>query len=186
MWSEIWRVVRRDLSLRVLRELVFLWLANHLPRLHTADALRALLLRLAGMRVRYPAHIWAPLDVRPIGGAARISIGKDTFINSYVRLAARAPATIQIGERVLIGPGCYFETVNHTLMVDENGRRGTQPRSIVVEDEVWFGARVTVLPGVRIGKGSVIAAGAVVTEDVAPYTVVGGIPARPIRRVEAA
>ncbi|HPU00025.1 MAG TPA: DapH/DapD/GlmU-related protein, partial [Armatimonadota bacterium] len=51
---------------------------------------------------------------------------------------------------------------------------------IVIEDYVWIGSRATVLPGVRIGRGAVVAAGAVVTRDVAPLTVVGGVPARPI------
>lgn len=184
MWQTAWSVLRKDLSLVVYRESFFLWLANHLPRLHTADALRALLLRLAGMKVAYPAHIWSPVEVRPIGAASRIYIGRDTFINSHVRFAARAPGGIRIGERVMIGPGCYFETANHALTTDESGRRITLPRPIVVESDVWLGARVTVLPGVHIGRGSVVAAGAVVADDVEPYTLVGGVPARLLRRLK--
>lgn len=52
---------------------------------------------------------------------------------------------------------------------------------VVIEDEGWVGANAVVLPGVRIGRGAVVAAGAVVTKDVAPYTIVGGVPARMIR-----
>lgn len=184
MWRTAWSVLRKDLSLAVYREGFFLWLANHLPRLYTADALRALVLRMAGMRVAYPVHIWAPLEVRPIGAASRIYIGKDTFINSQVRFAARAPGGIRIGERVLVGPGCYFETANHALEIDESRKRITVPRPIVVESDVWLGARVTVLPGVHIGRGSVVAAGAVVTRDVEPFTLVSGVPARVLRRLK--
>ncbi len=179
--SELWKLVKRDLRLSHWRETFFLGLANHLPRAYTADALRALVLKLAGMKIHYPAHIWAPLEIRPIGAASQICVGRDTFINSRARFAARHPATITIGERVLIGPDCMFETVNHHLHTDGESPRPAQPASILIEDDVWLGARVTVLPGVTIGRGSVIAAGAVVTGDVPPNTLVGGVPARPIR-----
>jgi len=67
-------------------------------------------------------------------------------------------------------------------MIDQGN---TEPKAVVIEDDVWIAARAIILPGVRIGKGAVIAAGAVVTKDVPPYTVVGGIPARKIKsRVE--
>jgi acetyltransferase-like isoleucine patch superfamily enzyme len=55
------------------------------------------------------------------------------------------------------------------------------PQVCVIEDDVWIGARVILLKGVRVGRGAIIAAGAVVTRDVAPYTIVGGVPAKPIR-----
>ncbi|MBU0511236.1 MAG: acyltransferase [Chloroflexi bacterium] len=168
-----------------MRETFFLGVANLLPRSFTSDALRALVLKAAGFNIQYPAHIWAPVEVRPIGAAERVSIGRDTFINSRVRFAAREPATIKIGERVFIGPDCFFETTNHALVVDEHGKRMVTPRSIVVEDDVWLGARVTVLPGVTIGRSSVIAAGAVVAADVPAYTLAGGVPARLIRSLPA-
>ena len=114
----IWQFLIQDLSLINFRESFFLGLANILPRSFISDAVRALVLKMAGIKIQYPAHIWAPVEVRPIGAAARITIGRDTFINSRVRFAARAPATIEIGERVFIGPDCFFETVNHALTVD--------------------------------------------------------------------
>ena len=61
----------------------------------------------------------------------------------------------------------------------QQGNEIEQP--VIIEDDVWIGARVTILPGCRICKGSVIAAGAVVTRDVPPYTIVGGVPARFIK-----
>ncbi len=182
-FSEVVRVVKKDFQLAAIRETLFLTVANLLPRAYTSDAMRALVLKLAGMKIQYPAHIWAPLEIRPIGASPRISIGRDTFVNSHARFAARHPATISIGERVFVGPNCFFETVNHEL--DADGVRRTVPKSIVIEDDVWLGARVTVLPGVTIGRNSNVAAGAVVTADVPPNVVVGGIPAEIIRKLEA-
>lgn len=181
--ADVTRVIKKDFQLAALRETFFLTLANLLPRSYTADAMRALVLKMAGMKIQYPAHIWAPVEIRPIGASPRISIGRDTFINSRTRFAARHPATITIGERVLIGPNCFFETVNHEM--DSDGTRQTIPKSIVIEDDVWLGARVTVMPGVTIGKGSSVAAGAVVTSDIPPNVIVGGIPAKIIRKHEA-
>jgi len=184
MLKEIWAVIKKDLRFVVFRETIFLWLANALPRFNTFDAARALILRLAGLRIKYPALVFSPLEIRPIGAAKRIHIGRDAFINSGVRFAARFPAEITIGERVLIGPRCCFETVNHTLISQPDGTRPTSPQSIQIGDNVWFGANVTVLPGVTIGDGSIIAAGAVVASDVPSRVVAGGIPAQVIRKTE--
>jgi maltose O-acetyltransferase len=63
-------------------------------------------------------------------------------------------------------------------MVDQ-GRYTKEPT--VVEDDVWLGARAVVMPGIRIGTGAIVGAGAVVTRDVAPYSVVGGVPARQLK-----
>jgi acetyltransferase-like isoleucine patch superfamily enzyme len=79
-----------------------------------------------------------------------------------------------------------FETANHPLEITEPKQlRPLIAESIVIEDNVWLGARVTVVSGVTIGKGSVVAAGAVVTANVPPYTLVGGIPARVIKSIPA-
>ena len=112
-----------------------------------------------------------------VGKGAELTIGEGTFINNGVVLSAQEK--IQIGNRVQIGPlviamDCDFHGVD-----DRNGEAPMAP--IIVEDDVWLATRCTLLRGVRIGRGSVVAAGAVVTKDVPPYTLVGGIPARPIR-----
>ena len=60
-------------------------------------------------------------------------------------------------------------------------RQGETSKGIVIEDDVWIGARVTILDGVRVGGGSIIAAGAVVSKDVEPFSVVGGVPARVLK-----
>ena len=167
--------------LRELRESTFLALGNWLPRLSVCNPFRWRLYRLAGMRIDGPAAFSGSLRIRPIGGARNIAIGRDTFINSDCSFGCPS-ATITIGERVQVGPGVSFETVNHGLAHEAGAIRGAQHDPIVVEDEVWIGAGAIVLPAIRIGRGAVVAAGAVVAKDVAPDVVVGGVPARVIER----
>lgn len=91
---------------------------------------------------------------------------------------------VTIGCDVMMGPECMMFTTNHTiadLSVPMDRQGFDAPRPIVIEDDVWIGARVIILPGVRVGRGSVIGAGSVVTHDIAPYSIVAGNPARLIR-----
>ena len=104
--------------------------------------------------------------------------------NSGIGVNAFVAANVSIGNDVMMGPDCMIYTINHrTDRVDlPMWQQGfTEPRPVVIEDDVWIGARVIILPGVRIGTGSVIGAGSVVTHDVGPYSVVAGNPARLIR-----
>lgn len=166
-----------------MRELFFLALANLLPPLRGLDRLRTRLYRLAGMQLRGECTIWGPLTIRPVGGARNIAIGAGSFLNSEIRFGVPKEMVV-IGKNVDIGPRVMFETANHSLRyIPGEGRRGwTEP--IVVEDEVWIGAGAIITQGVRIGRGAVVAAGAVVTRDVAPGTVVGGVPAKFLRNVD--
>lgn len=166
------------------KESWLLWWANALPRSHQSDRkLRAYLLKQAGVNISSRV-VWDKIEIRPLGAASRITIGKGCFINSGVRFECAPEVTIKIGDRVQIGSRCSFETMNHSLTLLEKNQRGGFPRSIVVEDDVWLAARVMVLPGVTIGRGSVVAAGAIVTKDVPPFTLVGGVPAKVIRSLE--
>jgi len=82
---------------------------------------------------------------------------------------------------VLIGHNAVIATLNHNM--DPAQRANLLPAPVHIGNDVWMGANVTVLPGVTIGDGAVIAAGAVVTKDVAPNTVVGGVPAKLIKEL---
>ena len=167
-----------------LKESFFLKLANSLPRSHRSDRrLRPYLLAKAGVDIS-DSTVWNAIEIRPIGAASRITIGQGCFINSGVRFECAPEVTIKIGNRVQIGSRCSFETMNHSIVLLEKNKRGGFPKSIVIEDDVWLAARVIVLPGVRIGRGSVVAAGAVVAKDVPPFTLVGGVPARKIREID--
>ncbi|HYR94007.1 MAG TPA: acyltransferase [Methylomirabilota bacterium] len=108
-------------------------------------------------------------------GQPSITIGKYTVINRQCCLDGRGG--LRIGDNVSISPGVWLLTDEHD-MNDPYFAEMLGP--IEIEDYVWLGSRAMVLPGVRIGKGAVVAAGAVVTKDVAPYQVVGGVPARPL------
>ena len=110
-----------------------------------------------------------------------LSIGSDVFINRGVTITA--PADVGIGSNCLIGPYCVINSGNHqfadrTRPIREQGH---DLRPITICEDVWLGAGVVVVAGVKIGSGAVVAAGAVVTRDVAPMTLVGGVPARVIR-----
>ncbi len=98
----------------------------------------------------------------------------------------RGQGGVQIGDRVYTSPFTQIIAVNHVF---EDPKRpfteqGITAEGIVIEDDVWLGAGAVITDGVRVGKGAVVAAGAVVTHDVPPYTVVGGVPARPIKKIE--
>ncbi len=166
-----------------MRELIFLSIANHLPRIKFLDYGRFILYKLAGLRIAGKALIFGPLIIRPIGCAKNITIGNRTFINTYVRFGCpKDPVTI--GSNCQIGPNVMFETTEHDLSYHPTTGRGTITRPILVEDEVWIGAGAIILSGVTIGRGSVVAAGAVVNKDVLPRTLVGGVPAKEIKKIE--
>jgi len=164
-------------------ELIFLPLANYLPRTKFLNSLRITLFRLAGMKISGKCTVVGPINVRPVGAAHNIIIGKDTLVNSEISFGCPKDKII-IGDYVQIGPRVLFETVNHDVHYSPGKRRKTSTKPIVVEDGVWIGAGVIVLQGVTLGEGSVIAAGAVVTKDVPRLKVVGGVPARIIKDVE--
>ena len=86
------------------------------------------------------------------------------------------------GEGVFIGPKCNLITINHD--VNPDNRSATYGRPIVIEDKVWIGINSTILPGVKIGYGSIVGAQSVVTHDVPPMTIVAGNPARIIKKIE--
>ena len=165
-----------------MRESFFLFLANLLPRLRISDRYRYILLKLAGFQIYGKPVIWSPVNVSPIGGAKNVIINEGTFINSEVRFGAPS-AEISIGRNCAIGPRVSFETVNHGIRWEPEIGRETHAKPIVVEDEVWIGSGAIILQGVTIGRGSIVAAGSVVTTDVPSFVLVGGVPARQIRDI---
>jgi acetyltransferase-like isoleucine patch superfamily enzyme len=113
-----------------------------------------------------------------------IKIGRDSLIGEYSII--RGQGGVQIGDRVYTSPFTQIIAVNHVF--DDPNRpfveQGITAEGIVIEDDVWLGAGAIITDGVTVGKGAVIAAGAVVTKDVAPHTVVGGVPAKPIAVID--
>jgi acetyltransferase-like isoleucine patch superfamily enzyme len=110
-------------------------------------------------------------------------IGRDCLVGEYTVI--RGQGGVEIGDRVYTSPHTQILAVNHVF---DDARRpfieqGITAQGIVIEDDVWLGASAVVTDGVRVGKGAVVAAGAVVTEDVPAHTVVAGVPARVVRRL---
>lgn len=110
-----------------------------------------------------------------------IHVGRNFYANFNVVILDEAPVTF--GDNVFIGPGCGFYTACHPLDAARRDAGLEYARPITVGDSVWFGASVSVLPGVTIGEGSVIGAGSVVTHDIAPYSVAAGNPCKVIRTI---
>lgn len=133
---------------------------------------RIFILRCFGAKIGYRSRI----DMCTyIGRTTRLVIGKRTHINRGCILQAYAP--IIIGDNVSISYRCNIiaggHDVNSPLFIGDH-------RPICIENHVWIGVSATILRGVIIGEGAVICAGAVVTKNVAPYTIVAGIPAKKI------
>ena len=153
-------------------------LVNTLAASHlTPAALRGRLLRLGGVEISRSAQI------RPgfYFGAPNVTIGEDSFIN--VGCFFDESAGITIGRGCDIGMEVMFATSSHLVGPAER-RAGAQTSGpIVIGDGTWIGARATILPGVTVDAGCVIAAGAVVTADTAPDTLYAGVPARAVKEV---
>ncbi len=109
-----------------------------------------------------------------------ISLGKNVFINHACSFLDMGGITIE--DNVLIGPKVNLITENHPLHPGD--RKALICKPVLIKRNAWIGAAATILPGVTVGENSVVAAGAVVSKDVPPNTVVGGIPAKHIRHIE--
>ena len=117
-----------------------------------------------------------------------IFVGDDVSLGMRPTLIATR-ALIRIGNKVMFGPEVTIRGGNHTttyvgrFMVDvrDSDKRPEDDKGVVIEDDVWVGTRAILLHGVTVGRGAIVAAGAVVTRDVPPYAIVGGNPAKVIR-----
>lgn len=137
-------------------------------------ALRKLHLKLQGIDTASTVVVGKDLYVRNLGN---LSIGERCSIGSFTRIWNYAP--VEIGNDFLGAGGLTINTAGHDLESLDNIEG-----AVSIGNGVWCGQNVTILLGVSIGDQAVIAAGAVVTDDVPPSTIVGGVPAKPIGRVE--
>jgi acetyltransferase-like isoleucine patch superfamily enzyme len=144
---------------------------------HTPEEIVALFSELTGKDVDESFGMFPPFYT---DCGKNITVGKQVFINSGCRFQDQGGITI--GDEALIGHNVVLATLNHDLTPSK--RQNLHPAPIIIGKNVWVGANATVLPGVRIGDNAVIAAGAVVNKDVAPNTIVGGVPAKLIKIIE--
>lgn len=122
------------------------------------------------------SHIMPPMQ---IDMGKNIKIGSHVFINHGLTVMARG--SIEIEDDVMIGSGASLLTANHDLYDHQVLLCG----KITIRKNAWIGAKAMILPGVTVGENAVVAGGAVVTRDVEQNTVVGGNPAKVLKRLEA-
>jgi maltose O-acetyltransferase len=165
---------------RTLALVLYYALASHLPDLAFPGGRLWNALRCATLRLALPRFG----DENELDGRVYLGDGSDVYVGSRCQINRGCRLNrVVIGDRVMIGPdalvlGKLHRTSDPAVPMIDQG--DFQRRPTVVEDDVWIGARAIIMPGTTIGTGSIVGAGAVVTHDVSPGTIVGGVPARHI------
>ena len=145
----------------------------------------------SGLRIEFPRNIeigsnsYLGLDCKIYASeSSQISIGSNVSFNSNVMINARGKGKISIGNNVLIGPNVVLRSSNHSFEISGKPiiEQGMIDGEITVNDDVWIGSNAVILPNCNIGRGVIIGAGAVVTCDIEPNSIVGGVPAKLIRK----
>jgi len=169
-----WKIIKKAILL-----VLYYSIAFHLPPillLKITKSIRAFLVKRildeCGDNPWIDSRVW-------LGDGCKRKIGNNSGIGGNTTIGKNT----FIGNDVMIGQDVIIITRNHefkdiSIPMSRQGFKDYEP--VIIEDDVWIGARVIVLPGVRIGKGAIVGAGAVVTEDVEPYSIVAGVPAKVI------
>ncbi len=157
IWLDFWLLVLHEIGINV-----------------PFHSIRNFFYRISGMKIGKGStiHMWSRFFY-PAG----IEIGEDTIIGDHVFLDGRAP--LKIGNHVAIASSVQIYNSQHDI---DSQDFGAIEASVEMEDYVFIGPRAIILPGVKIGKGAVVAAGAVVTSDIGEFEVWGGVPAKFIRK----
>lgn len=116
-----------------------------------------------------------------------ISIGNDVYIGAECRFQS-VHGEIKIGDHVMFGPGVHIHGGNHKFdrvgyfMKENHDKKQGEDGFVIIEDDVWIGANAIILKGLKIGRGSIIGAGAIVSKDVPPYSIFTGVPNSKLRQ----
>lgn len=143
---------------------------------HTQEEIRQLLSQLFGYEVPASLNVF-PALYSDFG--KNIHVGENVFINACCHFQDHGG--VYIGDGCQIGHNVVFATLNHCVEPEKRGI--TYPAPIHLGKNVWVGSNATLLQGIHIGDNAIVGAGAVVTKDVAPNTIVAGVPARPVKKL---
>lgn len=174
----------KNISIKIRRKigaLLYYMIAQHLPpsysglkigQLQLRRFCGRLMLKSCGKKINIERHAYF---------SPNVSIGD----YSGIGVNARIHGTCIIGSYVMMGEDCIIITRNHqhgssNIPMMQQGFEAERP--VIIDDDVWIGDRVTILPGVHIGTGSIIAAGAVVTKSIPCYSIAAGVPAKVIKK----
>ncbi len=141
------------------------------------DQIRDRLSEIIGTRLDESTRVFIPFHTN---FGRFIRLGKNVFINHGCTFLDLGGITVE--DDVLIGPKVNLLSEGHPL--DPDGRKVLDLKAVLIKRNAWIGAAATILPGVTVGENSVVAAGALVTKDIPDNTVVGGVPAKIIRKVD--
>ncbi|MCH4009686.1 sugar O-acetyltransferase [Companilactobacillus sp.] len=166
-YQEIQKVI--DKNLELVQEL------NSIP--HTIDETRKIVSEIIGEKIDDSVEIRLPFQT---DFGANLHIGKNVYINNGSMFTDMGG--IYLDDNVLIGPNVTIASVNHHIEPDQ--RRNLVLKPVHIGKNAWLGAGVIVTPGVTIGENAVVGAGAVVTKDVEKNTIVAGVPAKQIKKIE--
>jgi acetyltransferase-like isoleucine patch superfamily enzyme len=157
----------------------FSFLIFALPRHKLFNFFKANYLRMQGASIGKSITFYPGIKINP---AKNIQLGNHVDLAWGVLITTGGG--VEIGDRTLIGYRTQILSANH--IVPENKRRifdaGHTCKKVIIKNDVWIGANCIILAGITIGEGAVVAAGSVVTKDVEPFTIVGGIPAKLIKQ----
>lgn len=169
------KLTKKEILVKIINRIKNIWLEFIVFKLHLVGYIpfhgfRRWVYRLAGIKIGKGSTIHTRAKFYD---PRNIEIGEDTIIGEGVVLDGRAK--LIIGNHVDIASEVMIYNSQHDIE-DENFT--AKDEEVVIEDYVFIGPRAIILPGVKIGKGAVVAAGAVVTKEVPPYAIVGGVPAK--------
>ncbi len=142
----------------------------------TPEEIRSLLSEIIGEPVDESTTVFTPFHTNY---GRHIILGKNVFINHLCSFLDLGGITIE--DEVMIGPRVNISSENHPIDITE--RKTLVPSRVIIRRNAWIGAGATILPGVTVGENSLVAAGAVVNKDVLPNTLVGGVPARELKKL---
>jgi maltose O-acetyltransferase len=173
------QLLREEFAGLHLRLLLARLLLGLLP-IHVGGRMRTLILRLAGFRIGHGTVMAGTPIITGDGNLyGNLVIGEGCWIN--IGCLFDLGAAISIGSKVSIGHDVLLLTTSHEVGTSRKRALAPIARPVSIGSGVWLGSRSTILPGVTIGAGAIVAAGSMVHQDVPPNTVVAGVPARVVK-----